>query len=169
MKFLLEIRQLLLTFSSSGERRDRNEGAATGFMLNKDAWKEKIIYFGLTFLNKLGIVCAKLSHHNNLKHPCSVRDMPKGIPSIPCGRWDPTCPPGSELFWHVLYPIKNYFSHLHFLRAAFHLTDSGTHTMPVSGKGCGITKSTGVHHSSAVLRWTQATLSWLPRHLFSGH
>lgn len=60
MKFLLEIRQLLLTFSSSGERRDRNEGAATGFMLNKDAWKEKIIYFGLTFLNKLGIVCAKL-------------------------------------------------------------------------------------------------------------
>lgn len=169
MKFLLEIWQLLLTFSSSGERRDRNEGAATGFMLNKDAWKEKIIYFGLTFLNKLRIVCAKLSHHNNLKHPCSVRDMPKGIPSIPCGRWDPTCPSGSELFWHVLYPIKNYFSHLHFLRAAFHLADSGTHTMPVSGKGCGITKSTGVHLTSAVLRWTQATLSWLPRHLFSGH
>jgi len=46
IKFLLEIRQELLTFSFSGERRGRDAGAATGFVLNKDVWKEKIICFG---------------------------------------------------------------------------------------------------------------------------
>lgn len=46
MKFLLEIRQELLTFSFSGERRGRNVRLATGFTLNKDVWKEKIVYFG---------------------------------------------------------------------------------------------------------------------------
>lgn len=136
MNFLLEIQQLL-TFSVCGERRGRNAETATGFMLNQDAWKENIIYFGWSSLKKLDVVCAKLSHHSNLKHPRSVTYIPKGIPSIPCGRWDPTCPPGPELFWHALYPIKNHFSHLQLLRAAFHLTDSGTHTMEPQGRVVG--------------------------------
>lgn len=94
------------------------------FHWGKERWRQPLVSywtkmhgrktnsFGWTFLKKLGIVSAKPSHHNNLKHPCSVTDIPKGIPSIPHGGWDPACPSGPELFWHVLYPIKSYFSHL---------------------------------------------------------
>lgn len=46
MKFLLEIGQELLTFSFNREKRGRNVWAVTGFMLNKDVWEEKIMYFG---------------------------------------------------------------------------------------------------------------------------
>lgn len=164
--YTLEIRQELLTFSFSGERRGRNVGAAAGFLLNKDMWKEKIIYPGWTFLKERWGLWAKFSHHNNPKLPLSVNDLTKGILTEcrirPKMTW--------EFFWHILHPAMNWCDHIQLPGAAFCLPNLGAGAAQASGRtstgGQAASPASGHKMQARVsLLLSEGTLTSLASHL----